>query len=169
MKKQLNFTLLIIVALAAVLLNLSCSGTPQNNTAENFAADVCSGNPLDKPEKIKKKVKENIERDDRLKYQYESCQNSCRRERFFFEPVKETDDDVTLYIWGSIYISEKDDLDNLHKKYKDYFKKGCVANVVYTSPPQDITESARILEFSASCEAPNRICDDGTCREDCVK
>jgi hypothetical protein len=188
MKKLLSITLLAIFSLASVLLNLSCNGTPQNNggTLQNntvgsnavngnavpdntdqftktSVAEVCSGSPSEKQGKIRAKIKENIEGDDRLNYQYEK--------RFDFEPVMETNGDATLYIWGSIFIYDpKQDLDNLHKKYKDYFKKGCVAKVVFTPPPTPppgvTTTILRNFEYTTLCEAPNQICY-GICQPDC--
>lgn len=188
MKKLLSITFLTIVSLASVLLNLSCNGTPQNNggtlqtnTANTNAvngntapdntdrastasvADVCSGNPSEKKEKIKRKIKENIEGDDKLSYQY--------KKRFDFEPVMDTNGDATLYIWGSIFIQNKnDDFDNLHKKYKDYVKRQCVVKVVYTSPPTPgiSTTTLQNFEYTTLCEYPNQICPpEGTCQQDC--
>ena len=84
MTKQLSIILLTIVSLAVGLLNLSCGGTSPNNavtsnavnnnaapsdtnqSAGTLVADVCSGNSSDKPEKIRKKIKENIEDPARL-------------------------------------------------------------------------------------------------------
>ena len=182
MKKQLSITLLTIVSLAAVLLNLSCGGVPQNNTAVSNAANGsaapsntaanstaqssptpvvtdCSGDASGKQKIIKDGIEDNIKKDGKLYSQYTA-------KKFGFEPVMDANGDAALYIWGSIFTSGKD-LDNLNKTYKDFVKKGCVTKVAFTSAPAKIADVST-LEFNL-CEAPNQICPDGTCREVCVK
>jgi len=177
MKKQLSITLLTIVSLAAVLLNLSCSGTPQNNTAVNnaangtaapsnmaqssqtFADPDCSGDAPAKQKKIKDGIKDNIKKDGKLESQHMA-------KNFDFEPVLDANGDATLYIWGNIFTS-RNDLDNLNKTYRDFVKKGCVTKVAFTSAPT-MSASAAAFYFTL-CEAPNQICPDGTCQEYCVR
>jgi hypothetical protein len=175
MKKQLSITLLTIVSLAAVLLNLSCGGTQQNNIAgsnavnsnvtpgntaqsnrTNVTAD-CSGDTPAKQKKIKDGIRDNIKNQKKLDYQYVA-------KKFDFEPVVGTNGDATLYIWGSV-LTAANDVDDLNKTYKDFMKRGCVVKVLFTSPPERLTTEAR-FNFTL-CEAPNQICPDGTCQEVC--
>ena len=185
MKKQSSITLFTIIAFAAALLSLSCGGaatnTAKSNAVNNNVApsntdeiteasidEICSDNTSQKPGKIKEKLKDEIKGDKKLNYQHESCESGCSHEKFFLDPVMETNGDVTLYIWGSIYIKDpNDDLDNLHKKYKKFLKRGCVTKVVYAPPPGVSPALLRHFQYTALCEAPNQICADGSCREVC--
>jgi hypothetical protein len=154
MKKQLCITLLAIVSLAVVMLNMSCGETQQT-----YVAADCSGDPPTKQKKIKDKIKDKIKNMRKLDYQYAN-------NKFNFEPVIEANGEATLYLWGSIFTSAND-LEEVAETYEDVFKKGCVSKVVFTSPPAMSASAAR-LDF-AVCEAPNQICPDGTCREECVR
>jgi hypothetical protein len=168
---------LTIVSLAAVLLNLSCAGTPPNNTVksntvngnaapsntdqsnETFADVEWPEDATGKKDKINREVKEKINSEKNLRYQHNE-----NKKNFYFEPVVDAKGVATLYIWGSIFTSSKD-LNKLNETFKDVMKRKCVEKVVFTSPP-DMLERAASFEFLL-CEAPNQICSDGSCREYC--
>ncbi len=179
MKKQLSISVLTIVSLTAVLLSLSCGGTSQSNTVrsnavngnpatsnidqstETFVSADCSGNAAAKKDKIKREVEAKINNEEKLRYQHNQ-----NKKNFYFEPVVDSNGIATLYIWGFIFTSSRD-RNKLNETFKDVMKKECVEKVVFTSPPS-ILESVASFEF-VLCEHPNRICDDGSCREDCVR
>ncbi|MDQ6785209.1 MAG: hypothetical protein M3033_00120 [Acidobacteriota bacterium] len=193
MKKQLIITALLIVLLAAVLINLSCNGTTtptnnttvnnndsiankdsnsaQNNTEESILVSTnpdCSGNETEKHDKIKNGVEYNIRQHTNLKNQYDMANN------FHFEPVVETNGDAALYIWGKIYITSHKDMDDFHKTFKYYRKQGCVKRIVFGPPPTiplatpDSNNKILSAGFEiVACEDPNHLCSDGSCKEDC--
>lgn len=176
MKNQFTAGFLTVVLFTAALLNLSCSTTqkgdasPVNTTSANNAsvnptqssptpvtAD-CSDGTTSKKEKIKKGVKENIDKNEYLRWQRDA-------KKFDFD-VMVDGNNVTLHFWGKVYTSSKD-LDNLNKTYKDYFNKGCVTNIVFKSAASTAT-TAIPFEFEI-CEYPNGICDNGTCDPRCAR
>lgn len=185
MKNQLIISLLTLVALAAVLFSLSCGETPQNTATRSNAgnynnapvdtvqsnqdiADVdCSGAPPDKQKKIKDEVEGKIKGNNKLGYQYvtDASTNSIKR---FDIDVIDVKGIATLYIWGSIYINDKNDLHHLNKTYENIYKKGCADIVVFAAPPSpsptpDQKALKPLLEFTTLCEDPNEICN-GECR-----
>ncbi len=187
MKKLLSITFLTIISLAAVLLNMSCKETPQNNngtlrslsagssavkgdaapisadqSADPVVTNACDDSSPNRLSNIKNEIENNFKGDSRLGYQYEKS--------FDFEPVSVNKDNATLYVWGSVYTNPKypNDLNNLTEKYKDYLKSKCVTKVVFTPPPGATTTLLKNFEYTTLCEYPNGICSDGTCRQGCL-
>ena len=178
MRNRVNTRILTAVLLAVFLVSLSCNDASQNkpspnltnntaanNTAQNSPTPVtadCSGDEPTKLKKIKDGVRNNIKKDSKLESQYAN-------KRFEIESqVKSTgSDDAILYIWGKVYTSAND-LNELNKTYKDFMKKGCVTNVIFGPPPPVPANPARQPDFEYElCEAPNKICGDGSCQSVC--
>jgi hypothetical protein len=152
MKKRLSF--LTMFSLVIVMFTLSCA-----ERSEVSVAVDCSGDAPTKQKKIKKRIEQRISNKEKLQYQYTN-------KMFGFEPVMEANGEATLYFWGRIYTTGNE-LEHVAETYEEMFKKACVSKVVFTPPPT-MSAAASRLEF-ALCEAPNQVCPDGTCREDCVR
>jgi hypothetical protein len=183
MKKQLSFTILTIVLLAAVLISLSCNGTQTTNNATTTVNNTsvqsnaeqsaltkppdCSGNLDEKRQKVREGVGKNINGNKFVEFQF-------RNKFFHFDPVIDHDNGkIDLYIWGKFFITKPGDFQLFDGTFKSYFARGCVERIVFrTAPVSGPTPTSNqrpaILsdgfEFIA-CEHPKVICDDGVCKD----
>lgn len=176
MKNNLLKFSLINILLAGVLFMMSCGEKPQNkppvpapannaanNTSNNTAAlnntnqnepdEKCDG---DKVTLVKNGMEAKINAKNNLKYQYKT--------NFDFKPVADANNNVTVYIWGK-FFTDKKELDELNKTYKGFVKKGCIERVIFDQEPTIKTLDPG-FEYSL-CEAPNQVCSDGTCQQNC--
>ncbi len=134
--------------------NAANNTVAQNNTNETVPDEKCDG---DKVKTVQDGMEAKINAKNILKYQY--------KKNFDFKPVADANNNVTVYIWGKLYTDKKE-LDELNKTYKGFLKKGCIANVIFDQEPNTKSQAAPGFEYGL-CEAPNQVCSDGTCQQNC--
>lgn len=173
MKNHLFKFSLINVLLAAALFMMSCAETAPNkppaNNASNNASNSAANNTVqnntnqtepdencdgDKVTLVTQGMEAKINAKNNLKYQYKT--------NFDFKAVADANNNVTVYIWGK-FFTDKRELDELNKTYKGFVKRGCIAKVIFDQEPTIKTLDPG-FEYSL-CEAPNKVCSDGSCRE----